>query len=292
MTVVGGALDGVERTLAAHTRAGDRVGVEDPGYSGVIELVRAMGLRLEPMRVDHAGATPDAVAGAVRRGAVAVVITPRAHNPTGACLDATRVRELRRVLREHPDTLVIEDDHAGAVAGAPALSLCTRRSSRWAVLRSASKSLGPDLRLAVVAGDPATVARMQGRLAVGTGWVSHVLQQLVAALWSEPEVTDLLDRAAQAYADRRTALLAALATRDVQAAGWSGLNVWVPVDDEPSVVQRLAAAGYAVAAGSRYRLDSPPAVRITTATLPVREAGRVAEAVAHAVRGRHPERSG
>jgi DNA-binding transcriptional MocR family regulator len=292
LTVVGGALDGVERVLATHAQAGDRIAVEDPGYSGVIELVRAIGLRVEPMAVDRSGPVPEALAAALRRGAVAVVVTPRAHNPTGACLDESRVRALRRVLRAHPQTLVVEDDHAGAVAGAPALSLCTTRTRRWAVARSVSKSLGPDLRLAVLTGDPGTIARVQGRLSVGTGWVSHVLQQLVAGLWADRDVAALLDRAEAAYAERRAALLAALAARDVPAVGWSGLNVWIPVADELSVVQQLAASGYAVAAGSRYRIGSPPAVRITSARMAVRDAPKVAAAVQLATAPRRHQRSG
>jgi DNA-binding transcriptional MocR family regulator len=283
LTAVGGALDGVERALAAHTRPGDRIAVEDPGYAGVFELARAIGLRLEPVAVDAAGMDPEALAGALRRGATAVVLTPRAQNPTGAALDGARVAALRRVLRGHPDALVVEDDHAGAVAGAPALTLCTARTPRWAVVRSVSKSLGPDLRLAVLAGDEVTVGRVLGRLSVGTGWVSHLLQRLVVTLWRDRTVGRLLERAGETYADRRAALLGALDVHGVVAHGSSGLNIWVPVPDELAVVQHLQAAGYAVAAGGRYRVAAAPGVRVTVAALEPGAAPRVADALAAAL---------
>jgi len=286
LAVVGGALDGIERVLQAHLRPGDRVAVEDPGYVAVFDLVAALGLVAEPVGIDDSGPLPDDLGRALRCGAEAFVLTPRAQNPTGAAVDAARARELRAVLAKHPEVLVIEDDHAGPIAGAPPVSVC-HGSERWAVVRSVSKSLGPDLRLAILTGDATTVARVEGRQSVGTGWVSHLLQDLVTALWRDAATDRQLQRAADAYAGRREALVRALAAHGLAAHGRSGLNVWVPVIEEAAIVSALAGAGWAVRAGERYRLRSGPAVRITVAALAPRESDRLAAALARSVR---PER--
>lgn len=280
LAVVSGALDGIERVLLARLRPGDRVAVEDPGFGGVLHLVRALGMSLLPVAVDDEGPLPDAVAAALARGAAALVLTPRAQNPTGGALGPVRVRELRRVLRSRPELLLIEDDHAGEIAGAPARSVVGRETRHFAIVRSVSKSLGPDLRLAILAGDGETIARVEGRQLLGLRWVSHVLQRIVVELWSDASVARLLARAEESYAERRAALLAALSARGVAACGATGLGVWVPVPAEAPVLQGLLAAGYAVAPGERFRLQSAPAVRITSAALEPAEAPRVAEALA------------
>ncbi len=280
LCVVGGALDGIERALQAHLRPGDRVAVEDPGFSAVLDLAGALGLAVEPMRVDDRGPLPDEMERALRRGAHACIVTPRAQNPTGAALDTRRAAELRRVLARHPETLVLEDDHAGPVAGSPAVTLCDADRRRWAVVRSVSKSLGPDLRLAVMSGDPTTITRVEGRQLIGAGWVSHILQGLVVRLWSDAHVTRLLRRAEAAYAARRAALLRALATHGIAASGRSGMNVWVPVAEEVTTVRLLLDAGWAVTGGERFRVQSPPAIRISIATLAPEDAGAVAAALA------------
>jgi DNA-binding transcriptional MocR family regulator len=278
----------VERVLQAHVLPGDTVAVEDPGYSGVLDLVRAIGLIPAPVGVDDHGPLPDRLEHALRLGARAVIVTPRAQNPTGAALTPRRVRELRRVLRDHPETLVIEDDHAGPIAGAPALTITTTDRPRWSLIRSVSKHLGPDLRLAALTGDVTTVARVEGRRLVGAGWVSGILQALVVDLRAEASTRRLLAMAQRTYARRRTDLVRALAVHGIAAHGRSGFNVWVPVPEESAVVQGLLGRGWAVRAGERYRIGSPPAVRITAATLDGEDAKRVAADLASllAPRGR------
>src|SRR5206468_12137052 len=174
----------------AHLRPGDLVAVENPGYAALYDLLRAHGLWLEPVEVDDRGMRPRELRAALERGACAAIITPRGQNPTGAALDAARAHELREVLADFPQALAIEDDHLGLLGGRRVHSTLGR-SERWAATRSVAKALGPDLRLAILAGDPLTVARVQGRLECGPGWVSHILQRLVVALWSDPAVAAL-----------------------------------------------------------------------------------------------------
>jgi DNA-binding transcriptional MocR family regulator len=283
LAVVGGALDGIERVLQAHLRPGDSVAVEDPGYPGVLDLVGALSLVARPVPMDGEGPDPDGLDTVLAAGAHAAVVTPRAHNPTGAALTETRAGQLRAVLDRRPDVLVVEDDHAGLVAGAPCVTLADRDRLRWAVVRSVSKSLGPDLRVAVLAADDTTVARVEGRRQVGAGWVSHLLQQLVVDLWSDDAVIDGCRRAAGIYQDRRLALIDALARHGVASRGASGLNVWIRVPEEQPVVARLLAAGWAVTAGERFRRRSGPAIRITAATLTPAEGEAVAASVSGAL---------
>jgi DNA-binding transcriptional MocR family regulator len=279
LAVVGGALDGVERVLGAWLRPGDRVGVEDPGYPPDVDLLTAMNLGAVAMAVDEFGVTPAALRDALDGGCRAVLFTPRAQAPTGAAWDAGRAGELATLLAARPDVGVIEDDHAGPVSGAAAHSV-VGESRRWATVRSVSKSLGPDLRVAVLAGDAVTVSRVEGRQALGTGWVSGLLQETVAELWGDEAVSRLLGRAAATYAERRRGLIDALAGRGVPATGRSGLAVWVPVADEPAVVGGLLERGWAVAPGERFRIAARPGIRIGTGTLTGEEAARLAADIA------------
>ncbi|MBE1487989.1 aminotransferase class I/II-fold pyridoxal phosphate-dependent enzyme [Plantactinospora soyae] len=281
VTVTGGASDGIERLLVTNLRPGDAVAVEDPGWANTIDLVAALGLRVVPMSVDDEGPTPAGLRAALAAGARAVVVTSRAHNPTGAAVTARRAAELRGILARHPDLLLVEDDHAAELSVEP-LHCLAGATRTWAFVRSASKPYGPDLRVAVLAGDAATVARVAGRLRVGSGWVSTVLQRLTLALWRDPEVAERIALARQSYADRVAALLAALAERGLTGHGRTGINVWLPVPDETRAITVLRDAGYVVSPGAIYRLASGPGIRITVSPLAEEDIAPLADVVARA----------
>jgi DNA-binding transcriptional MocR family regulator len=287
--VVGGAIDGVERVLAACARPNDRVLVEDPGYSEILDLVASLGMVAVPVAVDQHGPVPDSLAEALAQRPAAFVVTPRAQNPTGATLLPARGEQLREILGAHPDVLVIEDDHASVISLKPYVSLCGGRRS-WAVVRSTSKHLGPDLRVGFLATDERTARRMADRQAPGVGGVSHLIQHLVVELWRDATVWAGVREAAARYHERRQTFLERLAANGVVGHGGSGLNVMVPVPREVPVVQQLYRCGWAVRAGEAHRMRSAPFIRVTSASLHAEESERLAADISAAVAPRSVRR--
>jgi DNA-binding transcriptional MocR family regulator len=284
IAVTAGAFDGLERVLAAHLRPGDRVVIEDPAYPPIRDLLAALGLVASGVAVDQRGLVPDALERALAAGPAAIVLVPRAQNPTGAALDAERAATIRALLSAYPELLVVEDDHVSLVAGAPFHSAIDAQRGHWAIVRSLSKVLHPDLRLALVAGDETTIARVEGRQLLGPRWVSHLLQATAAKMLGASEFDAHCARAGAAYSARRRAMIDALAAHGIAAVGSAGLNVWVPVREETTVVRGLGEAGWLVLAGERFRIEAPPAVRITIATLRDGEADQIAAAFGEIVR--------
>jgi hypothetical protein len=86
-----------------------------------------------------------------------------------------------------------------------------------------------------------------------------------------------------AYTRNRELLRGALADRGVTSHGRSGLNVWIPVADETVSITRLLSAGWAAAPGKRFRIGSPPGMRITISGLAAEDVDALADATAEAV---------
>lgn len=267
-----GAVDAVERLLTAHLTRGDAVAVEDPCFLSSIGTLRLNGFRTSAVPVDDHGMLPGRLEHAIRAGARAVILTPRAHNPTGASLTEGRTAELRAVLERNPHVLVIEDDHFSAVSSFQYHRATPPSTNRWALVRSVSKFLGPDLRVAFIATDPDTAARLETRLSSGTTWVSHLIQQLVHTILTDSETSELLGQAQRAYAARSSFLVNALAEYGIRANPRpDGLNVWVEFDRPvQNLVSDLGELGWLVRPGDPFATENGlhrNAIRVTTATL-------------------------
>ncbi|WP_207957850.1 aminotransferase class I/II-fold pyridoxal phosphate-dependent enzyme [Streptomyces sp. YIM 98790] len=256
LTVVDGAMDALHQVAGTLLRFGDRVVVEHPCFPALVDLLDDAGAEITPVPVDESGLLPRALAEALAGGpapAVAVFLQPRAQNPTGVSMSEERGRRLAEVVAD-AGVLAVEDDSAGAVAAAPAVSLGRWIPERTVHIRSFSKSHGPDLRMAALSGPDDLMRDLLARRQLGQGWSSRVLQRILLSLLTDPQTVAEVAVARDAYAARRTALVTALAGHGVRAGGSDGLNIWVPVHDEAAALVRLAGRGIGVAPGSPFLL--------------------------------------
>ena len=174
---------------------------------------------------------------ALGAGARALVVTDRAQNPTGAAVSAPRARALRAVLADHPGVLVIDDDHGHGLVDLP-LHPLAGVTQHWALVRSAAKAYGPDLRLAVL-------HRRRGHRRPGprAAAARPRLGQPPAATRGRPPVDQRRGGPGRPWRARTsgaaTRCSGARGERGVAAHGRSGMNVWVPVPDETGAVARL-----------------------------------------------------
>ena len=284
--ITSGAIDAIERLLCAHLLPGDSVAVEDPCFLSSINMLRYAGYSASPVSVDSEGMQPDMLELALQKGARAVIITPRAHNPTGCSLSAIRAARLQDILSRYPQTLVIIDDHFALLSASPLYPVIAPQTKHWAVIRSMSKTLGPDLRLAIVASDPDTSAKLRLRLNAGSQWVSHLLQDLACACLSDENYQRTLVQTQQFYAAQQQKLSQALQQQGIELAAGDGLNLWLPLQTHSqSLAFALAKAGWLVREGEVFGINAPShGLRITLSTLDDHDITRLAADIHQALK--------
>jgi DNA-binding transcriptional MocR family regulator len=256
ITITSGAVDAVERLLAQALMRDDAVALEDPCFLASIHTVRLGGYRAVPVPVDAEGMTVDGLRAALESGVRAVICTPRAQNPTGASLTARRAADLRSVLADYPYVLIIEDDHFSLLSRRPYESLIGPSHRRFALVRSVSKFLGPDMCLAIAATDPTTAERLAMRLSPGTTWVSHLLQRLTLAQLTDERAAATIAAAATHYADRNAAFAERLRDHGLPAPESDGLSLWIELPRPARLVaEQLMRRGWLARTGDEFALD-------------------------------------
>jgi DNA-binding transcriptional MocR family regulator len=291
-TVVNGALDALSRSLEQVTRFGDRVVVENPSFPPFFDLLDQLGLERLPVTLDENGIVPASLKQALTRSPSAIILQPRAHNPTGASMPADRAQELAELIRGH-NVIVIEDDHSGDISTAPDISLGSWLPDQVLHIRSYSKSHGPDLRIAALGGPAHLIDRIIARRMLGPGWTSRMLQTILHDLLTNTTSLAEVAEARRSYAARQKALAEALNGLGLPVRQADGINAWLPVSDEQSAIVELAASGIRVAGGSPFFADDSANafIRVTAGAVPD-DVLPVAEALASAARAGAPVANG
>jgi DNA-binding transcriptional MocR family regulator len=268
LTVVDGAMDAHSQFVAAHLRFGDRVAVEQPCFPPLLDLLEMAGVVPLAVAYDDQGPVVADVEAACDAGARVLFFQPWGQNPSGRSLSDARAAELASAVSGR-DLVVVEDDSAGGTPSGAPVSLGTHLPARTVLVRSFSKTHGPDLRLAAVGGPQAVVDPMIERRYLGQGWSSRLVQSILVELLTSAASQELVARAQRTYAERTSALADALADHGVVVPGRDGINLWVPVADQSAALLHLAVAGVRAASGDPFWISPPEAahIRVTTASV-------------------------
>ncbi|MDE0777790.1 MAG: aminotransferase class I/II-fold pyridoxal phosphate-dependent enzyme, partial [Nocardioides sp.] len=231
ITVVDGATDGIARVMEHVVSLGDRVVLESPTFPPFFDLVESLGAEAVPVELDAEGIRVESLRRALETRPVAVVLQPRAHNPTGVSLTPSRASALARVLARRRDDApwVVEDDHSGAISTSPDVSLSTLLPGRVVHVRSFSKSHGPDLRIAALGGPSGLIDAIVQRRMLGPAWTSRMVQSILLDLLTEAQSMDEVAEARRQYFGRQRGLVDALASYGVRTTPPDGINLWLPV---------------------------------------------------------------
>ena len=271
------------------------VAVEEPGYPTLLDTLERAGARLVGVAVDRYGAVPASLDAGLRDGAELVLLTPRGHNPTGASWSSERLAALADVLQANPRAIVMEDDQIAGIAATRPGSLLSfpELENRVLHVRSFSKSIAPDLRMAVGVARPALREPLADAKTYADGWSSRLLQRVLARTLLSEGLNAALENAREAYRNRRQSACAAL-NRIVAARGggsWfgpDGVNVWVhlpPGVDSKDLQERCAAVGVRIADGEPFFLapGRSGVVRVNAGSVKTEDAAKAGEIIGQAI---------
>lgn len=234
----------------ALVRPGAAIAVEAPGYAMARQAFRAAGARVVPVPVDAGGLSVAALARLLDEDPAirAVYVTPHHQYPTTVTMGAARRLRLLELARTHDLTLIEDDyDHDYRFEGAPVLPLAARGDGAGIVyVGSLSKLLAPGIRLGYVVADAGRIARMARLRAAIDRQGDAPLEQAVAALLRDGELTRHARKARRVYQARRDRLIALLEARlpGALAVGRpaGGLALWARIVDGTDAAGWIAAA--------------------------------------------------
>lgn len=268
LTIVDGAQDGLDRLITTLVSFGDAVVINDPAFPPILDMLDRAGAQTIPVEMDEDGVIPHALKEALLHDPVALFIQPRSHNPTGTTMTNKRAEQLAALVAERPIT-VVEDDHSAGISRATIATLGEFIPAQVVHIQSFSKSHGPDLRLAAVAGAGRPIDTLVRHRRLGSSWTSRLLQQVLLHMLTDNASKKIVSRAATEYARRRQALVESLDSHGLVVGGSSGINIWIPVIDEQFALISLAAHGIGAAPGTPFKV-SPTAqqhIRVSTGQL-------------------------
>lgn len=200
-----GGYNAVYAALHALVLPGSSVAIEEPTAMRLLDIIEDLGAEIIPVASDHEGPMPGALEAALKRRPTIFIFQPRTHSVTGITVTPGRLEALGDVL-EGSDTIILEDDGVGDASECPAASLGNRFPQRVIHVLSFSKSMGPDLRLAVLSAPSSITRQIQSYRSFSAGWTSRLLQAATAWMLKDDTTARAVSGARGIYRERRHSL--------------------------------------------------------------------------------------
>ena len=211
---------------------GEHAIVENPTWTGLLDVLRAAGARIRSAPVDDEGVSVTDIEEAIQRSrANLVFVTPEYHNPTGVQLSPARRQQLVSVAERFEIPIVEDIGLYGLGVGKPTsvAPIAALSPNRWIItMGSWSKMVWAGLRIGWIRASEPTIGRL-ARLKAYADNGTPILSQLVAANII-PRFDEIAAIRRAQLATRYAALTDALTTM-LPSWKWKrpdgGLSLWV-----------------------------------------------------------------
>ncbi|GLZ09581.1 GntR family transcriptional regulator [Actinomadura sp. NBRC 104412] len=257
LLVTRGATNGLDLLATAVLRPGDRVGVEEPGYTKARSVLAARGMELVPCPVDEHGLIVDALPDGLRL----VYTTPSHQYPLGGVLPVPRRQALLAWARR-TGALIAEDDYDGEFRYdvAPLPALYGLDPDVVVYLGTTSKTLTSDMGVGWLVARPDLVEAIAALRTDLNDRTAVVPQEALRILLERGDLDRHVRRMRAEYARRRAAVAQALDGLPL-LGDTAGLHLVVEADEAvvDRAVAQAARRGVLLDALERHHAGTPRA---------------------------------
>ncbi len=240
LVITQGGQHGIDLTLRALTRPGERIAADALTYPGLISAARQTHLKLLGVPLDDEGMDVEALARlCAQQPPRLVYVTPDQNNPTGAVLGEARRERLAALARQH-EFWILEDGVQylpEAERGTPLYRLAPERTL---FAFSTAKVLAGGLRLGALRVPEALQERLGAALRAQSWMVPPLMVEAACRCVENPEADRLLRWQTDEQGARQR--LAREWLGDLGASGRPhGNNLWLPLPEDLRAAELLAA---------------------------------------------------
>lgn len=263
--ITNGSQQGIDLVARTFLDPGDRVVLENPTYTGAVQVFQSHRAQISGVALDSEGMVPDDLESLLSRSdARLIYLIPNFQNPTSGTMGLARRRAILDVALRH-GVPILEDDFGGDLryegSGQPSMKALDPRGQIVIYLSTFAKKLVPGLRIGWLAGPPEVVRRLVAIKRITDWSTSLLLQGALHEFCARGHLDTHLERVVTVYRERRDVMLRAMKRHFPEEIRWTrpegGLFIWVtlpPGVDAEEVVIEARSRGILVSSGDLFFL--------------------------------------